>query len=144
MGIRFNENALRPMGRAAAGVIGIRFNAGDYVVGAGTMEDDMKILLVSERGYGKRTEYDEFRLQGRGGKGTRIYKITEKTGPLAGVILTREDDELMIINSEGVIIRIETGKISTIGRVTQGVKLIQLEENVTVVSIAKITAEATK
>jgi len=141
MGIRFGEDELRPLGRAAAGVIGIRMNENDYVVGAGTIEEDMKILLVSEKGYGKRTDYGEFRLQGRGGKGTRIYKTTEKTGPIAGVMLTREGDELMIINSEGVIIRIETAKISTIGRVTQGVKLISLDESVTVVSIAKITAE---
>jgi len=140
MGIRFNEGELRPLGRTAAGVIGIRLNGGDRVVGAGTIEDEMKVLLVSERGYGKRTEFAEFRLQARGGKGTFVYKITAKTGPIAGVILTRDDDELMIINSEGVIIRIETAKIATIGRVTQGVKLIQLDESVSVVSIAKITA----
>ena len=141
MGIRFNEADLRPLGRQAAGVIGIRMNEGDCVIGAGTIEKEMKILMVSEKGYGKRTEYGEFRLQKRGGMGTKIYKITEKTGPVAGVMLTSDGDELMIINSEGVIIRIETAKIATIGRITQGVKLISLDETVTVAGIAKITAE---
>lgn len=140
-GIRFNEKNIRPLSRTAQGVIAIRLYDGDYVIGAGTLEDDMNILLVSEKGYGKRTDYEEFRIQGRGGKGTRVYKVTEKTGNVAGVVLTNEADELMIINSEGVIIRINVANISTIGRVTQGVKLINLGENESVVSVARIAED---
>jgi DNA gyrase subunit A len=101
----------------------------------------MNILLVSEKGYGKRTDYEEFRIQNRAGLGTRVYKLTEKTGNLAGVVLTNEADELMIINSQGVIIRINVANISTIGRVTQGVKLINLNEGESVVSVARIAWE---
>lgn len=140
-GIRFNENDMRPLSRTAQGVRVIRLNKADFVIGAGALEDDMKILIVSEKGYGKRTEYEEFRIQNRGGKGTRVYKVTEKTGNVAGVVLTNEADELMIINSEGVIIRINVANISTIGRVTQGVKLINLGENESVVSVARIAED---
>jgi DNA gyrase subunit A len=140
-GIRFNESDIRPMSRVATGVIVMRFNSGDYAMGAGVIEEGMKVLIVSEKGYGKRTEYDEFRLQYRGGKGTRVYKITEKTGSVAGLCLTGEADELMIINSEGVIIRINVANISTLSRVTQGVKLINLSEGESVVSVARIPEE---
>jgi len=140
-GIRFNEQNIRPMSRVASGVIVMRFQENDYAIDAGAIEDNMKVLIVSEKGYGKRTEYDDFRLQYRGGKGTRIYKITEKTGPVAGLCLTNDTDELMIINSEGVIIRINVANISTLSRVTQGVKLINLAEGESVVSVARISEE---
>jgi len=137
-GIRFNEKNMRPLSRTALGVRAMRLSDGDIVIGAGTMEENMKILLVSEKGYGKRTEYEEFRTQNRAGKGLRVYKVTEKTGPVAGLCLISEADELMIINSLGVIIRINVTNISTISRVTQGVKLINLGDGESVVSIARI------
>jgi len=145
MGIRFSEDDVRPMGRTAAGVKAIDLAGDDYVVGAGVFADeemqDASVLFVSANGYGKCTDADVFRAQHRNGKGIKIYKITEKTGPLAGVCMVNERDGLMIINSEGVIIRLRVEDISNQGRVTQGVKLIDLGEGVTVVSIAKITED---
>lgn len=140
-GIRFNESNVRSMGRTAAGVKAISLRRDDYVIGAGSMEADRKVLIVSENGFGKRTDYDEFRSQTRGGKGIKVYNITEKTGALSAVILVSEDDEIMIINSEGVIIRIGASNISNIGRVTQGVKLINLNEGETVIGVARIAED---
>jgi DNA gyrase subunit A len=137
-GIRFNESGMRPLSRVAMGVKAIRLSEGDFVVGAGAMEENMRILFVSEKGYGKRTEYEEFRAQNRSGKGLRVFKVTEKTGPVVGLCLTGCADELMIINSEGIIIRIDVSHISTIGRITQGVKLINLNQGESVVGIARI------
>ena len=141
MGIRFNEKDVRSMGRTAAGVRAIRLSEGDYVIGSDILCDDKKVLIVSENGFGKCTSKEEFRLQSRSGKGLRVYKVTEKTGELAGVLFADENEELMIINSEGVIIRIKICDVSTKGRVTQGVKLINLKEGQKVISIAKILKE---
>ena len=99
---------------------------------------DFKMLIVSENGYGKCTNADEFRLQSRGGMGTKAYKITSKTGNVVGVNMVNDNEELMIITSDGVVIRIRVRDISTSGRITQGVKLINVGENVKVMSIAKI------
>ena len=139
MGIRFPEDAVRPTGRAASGVIGMRLKTDDEIVGATIVEEDARILLVSGGGFGKCTETDAFRLQGRGGKGLRVYKVTDKTGALIGVAAVGEQDDLMLINSEGVIIRMPITDISVKGRVTQGVKLIQMNPGVSVVAMAKIT-----
>ena len=141
MGIRFHEEGIRPMGRKSSGVRGIRLRGEDIVVGTEVLEEGYKILLVSQRGFGKCTEYDEFTLRSRGGIGLKAYKVTEKTGEIIGVTLVNDKEELMIINSEGVIIRIRVNDISTISRVTQGVKLIQLPQSVNVVSIAKISED---
>ena len=138
-GIRFNESDVRPMGRTASGVIAMRLKEDDQIVGATIVEEEARILLVSAGGYGKCTETEEFRLQGRGGKGVRVYKTTEKTGPLIGISSVREQDDLMLINSEGVIIRMPIADISVKGRVTQGVKLIQMDTGVSVAGMAKIT-----
>ncbi|MDR3091948.1 MAG: DNA gyrase subunit A [Clostridiales bacterium] len=140
-GIRFPEAALRPLGRAAAGVRAINLDDDDFVVGCGIFEPEMQILLVSERGFGKRTEYDAFRRQHRGGRGVRVYRPSEKTGRLCGVVSAHEKDELMIINSQGVIIRIEVGGISSLGRMAQGVKLINLADDDVVVSVARVAEE---
>ena len=129
------------MGRTAAGVRSIRLREDDCVIGAVLLQEGMKVLLASENGYGKCTETDEFRLQSRGGKGSYVYKVTPKTGKLAGILAVNDKEELMLINSLGVIIRIGINAISTVGRVTQGVKLINLEEGVTVVSLAKIAED---
>ena len=139
LGIRFPESDVRPMGRTASGVIAMRLNEGDRIVGAAIVEDSTRILLVSAGGYGKCTETDAFRIQGRGGKGLRVYKTMEKTGGLIGVAAVKEQDELMLINSEGVIIRMPVADISVKGRVTLGVKLIHMDPGVSVVSMAKIT-----
>ncbi|MCL2593510.1 MAG: DNA gyrase subunit A [Defluviitaleaceae bacterium] len=141
MGIRFHEENVRSMGRTAAGVRAIRLAEGDFVIGADILEDGKQVLIVSENGYGKCTGRDEFRLQSRSGKGLRVYKVTEKTGELAGVSFVEEGEEVMIINSLGVIIRLKACDISTKGRVTQGVRLINLKEGEKVISIAKILKE---
>ena len=141
MGIRFSEDDIRPMGRTAAGVRGIRLRGGDKVVGAELMEEGYKILFVSEKGYGKCTKINEFNLQRRGGKGVKIYRITDKTGCIVGISSINDNEEMMLITSEGVIIRIRVKEISTSGRVAQGVKLINLDENIQLMSIAKIAED---
>lgn len=141
MGIRFKETNIRPMSRTASGVRAVKLKHDDCVVDAKVLLDGYKILFVTSKGYGKCTEYSEFTSQARGGIGLKAYKITEKTGNIVAVDLVNDKEELMIINSEGVIIRIRVNEISTIGRVTQGVRLINLNEDVSVVSIAKITEE---
>lgn len=141
MGIMFNENDVRPMGRTATGVRAINLAEGDYVVSADMVEEGDKLLNVTERGYGKRTDESAFNIQNRGGKGVKIHQITDKTGPLAGVVRVGDSEQLMIVTSEGVIIRLRGSDISTFGRISQGVKLINLGEGVTVAGIAKIDEE---
>jgi len=141
MGIRFDENDIRSSGRTSTGVRGIRLRAGDEVIGAVILKDDMKALLVSSGGFGKCTENDMFRNQTRGGVGVRVYKTTEKTGALISVATVNDKEELMLINSEGIIIRIKIDTIRTTGRNASGVKLINLNDGVSVVGIAKIAEE---
>ena len=141
MGIRFNENDVRPMGRTATGVKAITLTGDDYVVSSDIIEENDKLLNVTENGYGKRTEESAFNVQYRGGKGVKIHQITEKTGLLSGVIKVSDNEELMIVTSEGVIIRLRGREISTFGRISQGVKLINLDEGVSVAGIAKIDEE---
>ena len=141
MAIRFNENDLRSLGRTAAGVKAISLNEGDSVIGAEIISEDKKVLIVSEKGFGKCTESGSFKVQNRGGKGLKAYKITEKTGNIIGLAMVNDNEELIMVTSQGVIIRIRIRDISTVGRVTQGVKLINLDEGVSVVSMAKISEE---
>lgn len=141
MGIRFSEKDVRPMGRTATGVKAISLREGDYLVSAVKMSPTAKVLNVTERGFGKRTVPDEFKVQYRGGMGVKIHQLTEKTGLLTGVLMLEENEEVMLITSEGVIIRLRGADISTIGRVSQGVKLMNLDEGVSVVGIAKITED---
>ena len=141
MAIRFNENDLRSLGRTAAGVKAISLNNGDSVIGAEIISEDKKVLIVSEKGFGKCTESNSFKVQNRGGKGLKAYKITEKTGNIIGLAMVNDNEELIMVTSQGVIIRIRIRDISTVGRVTQGVKLINLDEGVSVVSMAKISEE---
>ena len=140
-GIRFAEGDVRPMGRAATGVKAISLREGDYVVSADCMKQGQKVLNVTERGYGKRTEEEEFNTQHRGGMGVKIHQITEKTGSLVGFAVLDEGEDILLITSEGVIIRLRGGDISTVGRVSQGVKLMNLSEGVSVVGVAKVTEE---
>ena len=140
--IRFNESDVRAMGRTASGVKAITLKSGDQVVGAAVVDPDYKVLIVSEKGFGKCTSIDSYRAQTRGGKGLTSYKITEKTGSVMGLEMVKDTEELIMVTSQGVVIRIRVKDISTVGRVAQGVKLINLEEGVVVKSIDKITEDA--
>ena len=135
MSIRFNENDVRPMGRTARGVRAIKLHEDDYVVGACIAESGSKLLAVTESGYGKKTELDEYKVQTRGGKGILTYKITEKTGKLAGIKTVTDEDDIMLITSDGIVIRMASDEISTYGRQTQGVRLMRLDDGVQVVSV---------
>ncbi len=140
MCIRFAESDVRETGRTAIGVRAVRLREGDSVIGAVNPAESAKLLTVTENGYGKKTSLDEFNVQNRGGIGVRAYKITGKTGPLAGVQMVTDDDDIMMITSDGVVIRIHTAEISTYGRNTQGVKLMRLADGVRVASTAKTAA----
>lgn len=140
MGILFSLDDIRPTGRAAAGVIGIKLRSGDECIGAITIQPNESVLTVSTGGFGKCTESSLLRLQSRNGFGSIIHKVTERTGELIGVTVASEGDELMLINSEGNVIRIRIADIRATGRVAQGVKLIDVGEGVKVVGIARIEA----
>ena len=141
--IRFDENDVRSTGRASMGVRGVNLVDGDEVIGMQVNTQGEDLLIVSEKGMGKRTSIEEFTRQNRGGKGVKCYKITEKTGNVVGMKAVNESDEIMMINSEGIIIRMSCEGISELGRITSGVKLINLTNDETVVSIAKVrTASA--
>ena len=125
------------------GVRGVNLVDGDEVIGMQVNTQGEDLLIVSEKGMGKRTSIEEFTRQNRGGKGVKCYKITEKTGNVVGMKAVNESDEIMMINSEGIIIRMSCEGISELGRITSGVKLINLTDDETVVSIAKVrTASA--
>ena len=136
LAIRFKETDARAMGRTTRGVKAIELNDGDYVVSALVTAEDKQILAITEGGYGKRTDVSEYRIQSRGGKGIFTYKLTEKTGKLSGILSASEEEDVMLITSEGVVIRLHVDGISTFGRQTQGVCLVKMKENVTVASIA--------
>ncbi|MPM56900.1 DNA gyrase subunit A [bioreactor metagenome] len=138
MGIKFNEGDVRPMGRTATGVKAITLSDDDYVISADIIKENDKILNVTENGYGKRTDALNFNVQYRGGKGVKIHQLTDKTGPLSGVVKVSDNEELMIVTSEGIIIRLRGKEISTFGRISQGVKLINFREGITVAGVAKI------
>ncbi|MBM6871415.1 DNA gyrase subunit A [Pseudoflavonifractor phocaeensis] len=145
MSICFLETDVRCMGRDAYGVRGIKLREGDYVVGAARAKRNHQVLMVTENGYGKRTDMDEYIRadgpQNRGGYGLKGYNVTERTGPIAGVKVVSDEDDLLIINDAGVIIRMAVSGISTYGRAAQGVKLMNLAEGVKVISIARTDHE---
>ena len=139
--IRFNEEDVRDMGRSARGVKGVTLEEGDEVVGMEILSEGATVLSVTENGYGKRTELDEYRRQSRGGKGIITIKTSDRNGKVVGVMQVRDNDDIMIITSDGKVIRTEVRGISLIGRNTQGVRLIDLEGNAKVVSIARLVEE---
>ncbi len=141
LSICFNVGSIRALSRNATGVRGIKVKDNDEVIDGLVLNDDFKILLVSENGYGKCTEVSEFRAQNRGGSGLKAYKVTEKTGNVVAMEIVNDNEELMILNSSGVIIRIRISEISTSSRVTQGVKLINLGDDEKVIGINKITED---
>ena len=136
--IRFKETDVRKTGRTSIGVIGMNLTDGDEVVGMQMESQGDSLMIVSEKGLGKCTLISEFTTQNRGGKGVKCYKITEKTGNIVGVKAVNHDNEIMLITTEGIIIRIKVADTALLGRITSGVKLINLDENVTVASIAKV------
>ena len=138
MCIRFKETDVRATGRTSMGVIGMNLGDGDEIVGMQLDHQGDSLLIVSENGMGKRTYLDEFTVQKRGGKGVKCYKITEKTGYLIGVKAVNDEHEIMMITTGGVIIQIPMEDVSTLGRITSGVKLINLDKGVTVAQIAKV------
>jgi DNA gyrase subunit A len=138
MSIRYSEGDVRPMGRAAYGVKGIELESGDEVVGMEVVREPGELLTVTAGGYGKRTELAEYRLQSRGGKGIINIKTTPRNGDVVGVKFISHDEEVMLITEKGMIIRLSTADISTIGRATQGVRLIQMEEGDRLVSVARL------
>ncbi len=135
--IRFNESEVRHTGRTTRGVKAITLRKGDYIVGFSLAREGSELLAVTENGYGKKTPLDEYRKQSRGGKGIFTYKLTDKTGKLAGMRAVTDEDDIILITSEGVIIRMHTEDISTYSRHTQGVKLMRLADNVIVANIAR-------
>lgn len=134
--IKFRASDVRATGREAGGVYGIDLADGDYLVGAGVIREGKDILTVTERGFGKRTAAEDYRLQNRYGKGIMNYAISEKTGEIASVIMIDDSEDLMIISNDGVIIRLPAQSINTIGRVTRGVILMRVAEDVRVISVA--------
>ncbi len=138
--IRFASGNVREIGRVAMGVIGINLGDADEVVAMQVSSEGEDLLIVSEKGMGKRTHLDEFTLQNRGGKGLRCYRITEKTGYVVGAKIVNEDEEIMMITTEGIVIRMKSGTISVIGRNTSGVKLMDIDadSDVKVASVTKV------
>ncbi|MBD3288896.1 DNA gyrase subunit A [candidate division KSB1 bacterium] len=140
--IRFHENDVRDMGRAATGVIGINLAKGDKVVGMLTARKNSTILVVTEKGFGKRTSVDEYRITRRGGKGVATIKITERVGKMIAIKEVIDDDDIMIITSKGIVIRQRVSKLRPMGRATQGVRLIRLHEDDYIADIARIVRDA--
>ena len=141
MGIRFKESDVREIGRNTRGVRGIKLNKDDEVIDMAILEDDKAILMVTENGLGKRCDIKNFHIQNRGGKGIKTHKITTRTGVIVNARILSDEDDIMIITSEGIIIRLRAKNISNLGRATQGVKLINLADNVKVVSVARVKSE---
>ena len=142
--VRFNENQVRNMGRAATGVRGVNLRPDDHVVGASVISDNQEVLVITEKGYGKRTLASEYATKGRGGKGMKTANITEKNGPLAGLMAVNGDEDLMIITNTGVIIRTNVANISQTGRATLGVKVMRLDKGAQIVTFTSVEAEDEK
>jgi DNA gyrase subunit A len=141
MAIRFHESDVRPMGRVAEGVRGLRLHDKDYVIGMVVVRPDSTLLVVAERGLGKRTEVDAYRFQRRGGSGVINLKTTDRTGQVVAVMAVRDDEQLMVVTRQGVVNRQRVNEISLIGRATQGVKLVNLDEGDMVVDVARVVTD---
>ncbi|MBP1041336.1 DNA gyrase subunit A [Vagococcus sp. BWB3-3] len=139
--VTFDENDVRDMGRTATGVRGVRLRDDDYVVGMDILEEGKEVLVITENGYGKRTNWAEYPVKGRGGKGIKTANITTKNGPLAGLTTVTGEEDILLITNKGVIIRFGVESVSQTGRATQGVRLIRLEEDAIVSTMAKVEPE---
>ena len=143
--VRFDESEVRPMGRGARGVRGIRLKDDDYVVGVVNVEEGKQLLTITENGFGKRSEFDDFRLmKNRGGGGVTCHKLTEKTGLLAGIIAVSDEDDVMMITDSGIIIRTPASDISLYSRTAAGVIVMRLEKGQKLVNITKTAKEEEK
>ncbi len=143
--VRFDESEVRPMGRSARGVRGIRLKGDDYVIGVVNVEEGKKLLTVTENGFGKRTDFEDFRLmKNRGGGGVICHNLTEKTGLMAGIISVDEDDDIMMITDSGIIIRTPAAGVSTYSRTASGVIMMRLEEGQKLVNVTKTAKEEEK
>jgi DNA gyrase subunit A len=142
MAIRFSEEEVRPMGRGAAGVRGIEVEEGDAVIAADVVQEGAQILTVTERGFGKRTPLEEYRLQGRAGKGIIDIKTAGRNGAVVGMLQVREGDDILLVTTKGKVIRIHAGEVSSQGRNTMGVRIIDLDADDRVGSIARVEAES--
>ncbi|GAF39302.1 DNA gyrase subunit A [Agrilactobacillus composti DSM 18527 = JCM 14202] len=142
--VSFRETDIRAMGRTAAGVRGIRLRDKDYVVGSDVLTPDKDVFVISEKGYGKRTPAKEYPIKGRGGKGIKTANITSKNGPLAGVTTVKGNEDILLMTNTGVLIRFEAENISTTGRATLGVRLIRVDDDALVSTMAKVDPEAEK
>lgn len=140
--VRFKENILRDMGRAATGVKGVNLRDGDFVVGSSTINNSQEVLVVSENGLGKRTSAEQYPTKGRGGKGIKVMNVTERTGKLAGLVTVNGDEDLMLITDTGVIIRTNVDNISQTGRSAQGVKVMRLDKEAHIVTFALVERES--
>jgi DNA gyrase subunit A len=138
LALRFQEKQVRPMGRSAKGVIGIRLEKGDYVIGMEVVKADSTILVVTENGYGKRTDFEDYRMQNRGGKGVINIKTTARNGECIGIRTVRDNEEVVCVSSKGMVVRTRANEISVIGRNTQGVRVIKLQEKDSFVAIAVV------
>lgn len=141
--ISFSEHDVRPMGRIAGGVRAIKLEGDDEVVSMELVQPGQELFVVTTNGYGKRTPVKEYKIQVRGGKGLLTYDKTKfkKTGELVGAVAVNEDDDIMLINSDGIIIRIEAKDVSVLGRATQGVKIMKVEEDANIIALAKVIKE---
>ena len=144
MAVCFDENDVRPMGREAVGVRGIRLREGDYVVGAARAKADHEVLSITEKGYGKRTPVEEYRVTNRGGIGIKNYMVTEKTGSVVGIKVVDGSEDLLLVTQSGILIRTPVDNIRTAGRATQGVIVMRFkEEGDQVISLALTDREET-
>jgi DNA gyrase subunit A len=140
MTIRFNESEVRPMGRAAAGVRGMKLKSGDELVSVDVARDDTAILMVTEAGYGKRTQLDRYKVQGRGGQGVIGIRLTGRKGEVVAAFMVGLDDDIVAVSSGGVTIRMSVREISSQGRDATGVRVMNLDDGQTVASVAPILA----
>ncbi|QEU48087.1 DNA gyrase subunit A [Schleiferilactobacillus harbinensis] len=139
--VSFNETTVRDMGRAASGVRGVRLRPDDYVIGSDILKPDCEVLVISENGYGKRTATSEYPIKGRGGKGIKTVNVTKKNGPLAALTVVDGSEDMLLITNTGVLIRFKTTDVSQTGRSAMGVRLIRLDEDASVSSLAKVAPE---
>lgn len=140
--VTFAEEAVRDMGRTASGVRGVRLREDDYVIGSAVLREDQEVLVITEKGYGKRTKAADYPVKGRGGKGIKTANITNKNGQLAGLATVNGDEDILLITDKGVIIRFNVASVSQTGRATLGVRLMKMEENTKVVTMAVVENEA--
>lgn len=134
--IRFSENQIRPAGRSSMGITAIRFHKEDYVISMALVDENKQVLNISTNGYGKRSSIDEYRSQTRGGTGIKAMQLSERNGELAAQLLVSEDEDILVLSDSGILIRLEVANISVSGRATQGVRLMRLDDNAKVVSVA--------